>query len=81
MFLRTAFFIEQLVAFSEFESDISSAYLNKNKKKLFSYIDNNHVDQTNTSKKILCIYRFLYIVNINENLKKTYEKKFYFKHV
>ena len=63
---------------SELKSNISNANLNKSKKKLFFYFDNSHANQTNTTKKI---WFFLYIVNINKNLKKIDEKKRCFKRV
>ena len=62
---------------SELKSNICNANLNKSKKKLFLYFDNSHANQTDTTKKIQFL---LYIVNINENLKKIDEKKC-FKHV
>ena len=59
----------------EFSNEFSNVYLIKGKKKLFLYFDNSHANQTNTTKK----YDFLYIVNINRNLKKIDEKKHCFK--
>ena len=64
------------MAASELKSNISNANLNKSKKKLYLYFDDSHANQTNTTKKI---WFFLYIVNINENLKKIDEKKCCFK--
>ena len=55
------------MAASELKPNISNVNLNKSKKKLFLYFDNSHANQTNTTTKIRF---FLYIVNINENLKK-----------
>ena len=66
------------MALSELKSNISNISLSKIKKKLFLYFDNSHANQTNATKKIWC---FLYIVNINKNLKKIDEKKHCFKHV
>ena len=66
------------MAASKLKSNISNVNLNKSKKKLFLYFDNSYANQTNTTKKI---WFFLYIVNINENLKKTDEKKCCFKHI
>ena len=66
------------MAASELKSNISNVKLNKSKKKLFLYFDNSHTNQTNTTEKI---WFFLYIVNINENLKKIDKKKRCFKHV
>ena len=51
------------MAASELKSIISNVNLNKSKKKLFLYFDNNHANQTNTTKKM---WFFLYIVNVNE---------------
>ena len=55
------------MAASELKSNVSNANLDKNEKKLFLYIDTSHGNQTNN--------------NINENLKKTDEKKCCFKHI
>ena len=66
------FYRTPLTAASELKSHISDIYLNKSKEKLFLCFDNSHGNQTNTTKKI---WFFLYIVNINENLKKIDEKK------
>ena len=66
------------MAVSKLKSNISNVSLNKSKKKLFLHFDNSHANQTNTTKKI---WFFLYIVNINKNLKKIDEKKRYFKRV
>ena len=60
------------------KSNISNVNLNKSKKKLFLYFNDSHANQTNTTKKDMI---FLYIVNMNENLKKINEKKRCFKHV
>ena len=60
------------MAACELESNIRNVNLNQNKKKLFLCFNNSHANQTNTAKKI---WFFSYIVNINENLKKTDEKK------
>ena len=51
------------MAASQLKSNTSNANLDKNKKKLFLYFDTSHVNQTNNF--------FSYIVNNNENLKKT----------
>ena len=59
------------MAASELKSNISNVNLNKSRNKLFLYFDNSHANQTNTTTKII----FLYIVNINENVKKIDEKK------
>ena len=72
------FYRTPLVAASELKSNISDVNLNESKKKLFFYFDNSHTNQTNTTMKI---WFFLYIVNINENLKKIDEKKRCFKQV
>ena len=72
------FYRTPLVAASELKPNTSNVNLNKSKKKLFLYFDNSHANQTNTIKKIRF---FLYIVNINKNLKKIDEKKHYFKRV
>ena len=64
------------MAASELKSNISNVNLDKSKKKLYLYFDNSHGNQTNITKKI---WFFLYIVNINENLKKIDEKKRCFK--
>ena len=64
------------MAASELNSNISKENL-KSKKKRFLYFDNSHANQTNTAKKMI----FLYMVNINKNLKKTDEKKHCFKRV
>ena len=56
------------MAASELKANISNANLDKNKNKLFLYFGTSHANQTN--KKY-----FSYIANINENLKKTYDKK------
>ena len=64
------------MAASELKSNISNVNLNKSKNKLLLYFDNGHKNQTNTTKKIEF---FLYIVNINENLKKIDENKCCFK--
>ena len=61
------------MAASELESNISNTNLDKNKKKLFLYFDTSHTNHANKKKS--------YIVNINENLKKTDEKKCCFKRV
>ena len=66
------------MAASELKSNISNVNLNKSKKKLFLYFDNSYANQTNTTTKI---WFFLYILNINENLKKIDDKKRCFKHV
>ena len=66
------------MAASELKSSIRNINLNKSKKKLFLYVDNNHANQMNATKKI---WFFLYIVIINKNLKKTDEKKHCFKHL
>ena len=66
------------MAACELKSDISNVNLNESKKKLFLYFDNSHASQTNTTKKI---WFFLYIVNINKNLKKIDEKKSCFKRI
>ena len=66
------------MAASELKSNISNVNPNKSKTKLFLYFDNSHANQRNTTKKI---WFFLYIVNINENLKKVDEKKHCFKHM
>ena len=58
------------MAVSELKANISNANLDKNKKKLFSYFDTSHANQTNN-------FFFSYTVNINENLKETDKKKFY----
>ena len=55
------------MAASELKSNVSNANLDKNKKKLFLYFDASHANQTNIF--------FKYIVNINQNLKKTDKKK------
>ena len=60
------------MATSELKSNISSVNLNKSKKKLFLYFDNSHANQTNTTTKM---WFFLYIVSINQNLKKIDKKK------
>ena len=65
------------MAASELKCNISNVNLNKSKKKPFLYFDNSHANQTNTTKKMI----FLYMVNINENLKKIDEKKRCFKRV
>ena len=59
------------MAASELKSNISKVNVNKSKKKLLFYFDDSHANQTNTTKKIF----FLYIVNINKNLKKIDKKK------
>ena len=64
------------MAASELKFNISNVNLNKSKKKLFLYFDNSLANQTNTTNKIRF---FLYIVNINKNLKKIDEKKCGFK--
>ena len=52
-FLRAAFFYKTpLMAASELKSNISNVNLNKSKKKLFSYFDNSHTNQINTTKKM-----------------------------
>ena len=61
------------MAASERKSDISNAYTDKNEMKLFLYFVTGHANQTNDF--------FSYIANINENLKKTDEKKCCFKRV
>ena len=61
----------------ELKSNINNVNLDKSKKNLFLYFDNSHSNETNTTKKI---YGFLYIVNINKNLKKIVVKKRCFKH-
>ena len=66
------------MAASELKSNIRNINLNKSKKTLFLYFDNSHANQTTTTKKT---WFFLYIVNINENLKKIDEKKHLFKRV
>ena len=66
------------MAACELKSNISNVNLNENKKKLFLYFDNNHANQTNTTKRI---WFFLRIVNINENRKKIDEKKRCFKRI
>ena len=73
-FLRKFFYKIPLVAPSELKSHISNASLDKNKKKLFLYFDNSHANQTNTTKKL---WFFSYIFNMNKNLKKIDEKKYF----
>ena len=64
------------MAVSELKSNISNANLNKNKRKLFLYLDKGHTNRTSTTKKIRF---FSYIDNIKKSLKKTDEKKCCFK--
>ena len=46
MFKNSFFYRTPLVAVSELKSNISNANLDKNKKKLFLYVDTNHANQT-----------------------------------
>ena len=46
MFKNGFFYRTPLVAVSELISNISNANLGKSKKKLFLYLDTNHVNQT-----------------------------------
>ena len=74
IFLKKAFLYRapMLVA-SELKSNISNTNLEKNERKLSLCFDNSYPNQIN--------FFFSYIVNINENLNKTAEKKYYFKRV
>ena len=63
-----------MLAASEIKFNISNANLDKSKRKLFLYFDTIHANRTNN-------FFFSYIVNINENLKKTDGKKCCFKRV
>ena len=47
------------MAASELKSNIINVNLNKSKKMLFSYFDNKHANQTNTTKKIRFFYTLL----------------------
>ena len=71
-FLRTDFYIEHLrLLLLNSNLILTMQIVTKTKKKLFSYFDNSHTNQTNTTKYMIFFIHF----NISENLKKINEKK------
>ena len=65
------------MAASGLKSNISNANLNKNKKKLFLYFDNNHANQTNTTKNIYFFHALLMSTKIERRLMRRNVLKSY----